>query len=520
MTLRTLISQLDMLTVKWLQSEDPDTLIFSYRRMQKGFAIEPNILYIGCFSDLPESTVDCCAAFLCVPDDLDRNEAPEEMLPEHSNVIAVLHGQSLETIDRVLGRFFHEKNRYTEFCSQILGAVNNGEGLDKLVDMIFEMTGNPAFVIDTDFCLTAMSDFSSSERPDFDDQKNAGHLIDKNIKNLKLDKIFETIRQSGQPYLSKLNGEPDWLHDIVCLHGIEFGEVAFMEMDHSFTIHDMRLIRFFGMVVASVIERDYIFQQNRGYLYSTLMGDLVRNDHLDRSLIAFRMEQLGWSVTDNLFLIVVYDSNANAFKRRSQFICEHIQELFYNCKWTIYNGRMYFLLSQSDSSMEPFREGEALAEYIKNNHLTAAVSNCYHDILYSKSAAEQCERALILGRRRDPGRSIYCFSDYYMDYIASSLSEIRDPLAFCNPEVIRIAEYDRQYGTDYLKTLEVYFRVGSAPKAAAEELHIHKNTLFYRLNKIRELFHLDLQNGDDCFQIRLATAILEFGNMVKTDVSG
>ena len=60
----------------------------------------------------------------------------------------------------------------------------------------------------------------------------------------------------------------------------------------------------------------------------------------------------------------------------------------------------------------------------------------------------------------------------------------------------RLLAHDRKSGT-LMRTLATWFRHHSHPMATARALHIHRNTLDYRLQKIAELTGLDLDDTDD-----------------------
>ena len=62
---------------------------------------------------------------------------------------------------------------------------------------------------------------------------------------------------------------------------------------------------------------------------------------------------------------------------------------------------------------------------------------------------------------------------------------------------------------ELLTTLKVLFTQHLSLKKTAEELHIHINTLHYRLNKIRELTELDIKLVPDLFQLYLAVCFLD-----------
>ncbi|MEE1209593.1 MAG: helix-turn-helix domain-containing protein, partial [Parafannyhessea umbonata] len=69
--------------------------------------------------------------------------------------------------------------------------------------------------------------------------------------------------------------------------------------------------------------------------------------------------------------------------------------------------------------------------------------------------------------------------------------------------------YDRVHGAAYLQTAVASVRFPGSPADAAEALSVHRNTYFYRVNKIDELFHLDLKDGDDRLAVSFAAAIME-----------
>lgn len=52
-------------------------------------------------------------------------------------------------------------------------------------------------------------------------------------------------------------------------------------------------------------------------------------------------------------------------------------------------------------------------------------------------------------------------------------------------------------------------RFPGSPAEAAEALSVHRNTYFYRVNKIGELFQLDLKDGDDRLALSFTARILE-----------
>ena len=67
----------------------------------------------------------------------------------------------------------------------------------------------------------------------------------------------------------------------------------------------------------------------------------------------------------------------------------------------------------------------------------------------------------------------------------------------------KLHEYDEKHQTQLLESLEVFLNHDSNTKAAAGALHVHINTLLYRLKRISEIGDIDLNNPDQKFSLYL-----------------
>ncbi|MGW5722443.1 helix-turn-helix domain-containing protein [Amycolatopsis sp. NPDC003865] len=67
--------------------------------------------------------------------------------------------------------------------------------------------------------------------------------------------------------------------------------------------------------------------------------------------------------------------------------------------------------------------------------------------------------------------------------------------------------HDEERGTDLVRTAEVFLRAGRRKTPAAEELTIHPNTLYQRLDRITALLGEDWQEGDRALDVHLALRV-------------
>ncbi|MBP1995603.1 PucR family transcriptional regulator [Paenibacillus eucommiae] len=65
-----------------------------------------------------------------------------------------------------------------------------------------------------------------------------------------------------------------------------------------------------------------------------------------------------------------------------------------------------------------------------------------------------------------------------------------------NENLLRIKQYDHEHQSNLLQTLKQYLVSDCNMKAAADALHVHTNTLMYRLKRITEIGDIDLTDMD------------------------
>ena len=67
-----------------------------------------------------------------------------------------------------------------------------------------------------------------------------------------------------------------------------------------------------------------------------------------------------------------------------------------------------------------------------------------------------------------------------------------------------LASHDHQKGTEYVRTLEVYLESFGDIRTAAARLHIHPNSLRYRVNRLAEMAQFDLADSEVRLAMQLA----------------
>lgn len=78
---------------------------------------------------------------------------------------------------------------------------------------------------------------------------------------------------------------------------------------------------------------------------------------------------------------------------------------------------------------------------------------------------------------------------------------------FCHRVLNRAEEYDRLHESSLLEVLSIYLQLNGSVQKTAEALHIHRNTVNYKLHKLEELLDCDLSDFSVRFTLQLALMI-------------
>ncbi|XVV15998.1 helix-turn-helix domain-containing protein [Actinoplanes sp. CA-131856] len=115
--------------------------------------------------------------------------------------------------------------------------------------------------------------------------------------------------------------------------------------------------------------------------------------------------------------------------------------------------------------------------------------------------AERCARALAALGRTGAGASAA-----ELGYVGLLLGEgqRQDVQGFVTSTLGPVIAYDDKRGTALMQTLEAYFAAGGGLARAAEELHVHVNTVSQRLDRVTQLLGAGWQEPDRSLDLRLA----------------
>ncbi len=145
---------------------------------------------------------------------------------------------------------------------------------------------------------------------------------------------------------------------------------------------------------------------------------------------------------------------------------------------------------------------QASAEF-PNYPLAIGIGRAADALIGLRDSYREARQAQSMARRLADPNPLY-FGELNVYRLLFLLEDSPELGNFCQETIGTLVEYDRAQGTDLIETLTAYFAHKGNLSQTAEALFVHRNTLLYRMERIREISGLDLDNPETRLSIQLA----------------
>lgn len=500
-----LLSRLDAFTPRFSPQGCAGREIYRCEWLSENATYEEYVAYVGLLSQAPLLLAQGfpTSTPLLLAEDVGAGEGLA-----YEAAALVDTAAAVEKAARHIAALLAEESRSSANTQRLLVCYTGNGGLQQLVDLAADMLGNPLIVADVSYKILAISKRGFEGRPDIEVQRELGYVLAENVGELKQDKVHEEARKRSKPlYTVKQSGDA-WLTALVYVNGVEAGHIDSMEQGRAFTEGDFRLVEFLCGLVSLELQKSDFFKANRGFLHSFFLTELLDGQILDTDIVELRLQHLNWNPGASLYVMVLVDSQPGAMEGKSSIIAHQIYDLLPGCRWAVYHGALVFLLNFGPDTSHFLEPDGPLEQYLRINHLKAGASERFDGLLNTRKHYLHALKALEIGSRLHADSPLLSYPDYFCQHIGEIISRDHNLSDFLHPAVLKILQHDQEHKTNLLQTLEQYLLNGDNPTLVAANLFIHRNTLFYRIGKIKELFELDLSSGDERMKLLISLRFL------------
>ncbi|MEV6957695.1 helix-turn-helix domain-containing protein [Streptomyces sp. NPDC051207] len=246
-----------------------------------------------------------------------------------------------------------------------------------------------------------------------------------------------------------------------------------------------------------------------GQFRDELLDDLLMSACRPREQLERRARRLGIGL-DQPYVVVIARPDGGAQVRAVTWASAYARRR--NGLKTTHEGDIVLLLPGTEAGAAARAVRHELSSLL-GRPVTVSGSGPVSDpgaVLHGYREAARCLDAMIaLGA---VGTSA---STHDMGFVGLLLSDHLDAEKFIESTIGAVLDYDEQRLTELTRTLDAYFDTGGSPTYAAEQLHVHPNTVARRLERISDLIGSDWQKPERALEVQLALRLSRIRRVLR-----
>ena len=422
---------------------------------------------IGFLSSLPEES---SSLFL-----LCTEELPEE-LPAP---VSIAVKSSVSAVFSFLQELFWT---YDCWQKELMQARLDGKSIQHLLNLSLPVFAHPLMVVGMDFSIIA----AASEEPSF--FPDGWFRFPDHVTGLG--SLCVNITQHGQSAYRLLL--LDTKKDLSDSEGFLLEFLA--EMIHHAFLHN-------------VMQKTSPAQSLHTVLLRTLDDRMA-----DYIAVSQALDALGWHSRHTYCCLYLQLSDMDQKNLTANSVCAYLENILTGCSAFPHGGGIvaFFNLTLSDFSMTDLME--RMVHFVEDSSLNAGFSRCMNGHMNLRRQYIQAKIALQFGTRKYPDKRMHPFNDISFDYILDQATKKLPGYMLCHERLLFLQEHDDSSGSDYMRTLRCYLDNHCNVVQTARELFIHRSTLLYRLEKIKEILESDFSSPDEILYLMLSFRFIDLEN--------
>ncbi|NNB47678.1 PucR family transcriptional regulator, partial [Pseudomonas chlororaphis] len=139
--------------------------------------------------------------------------------------------------------------------------------------------------------------------------------------------------------------------------------------------------------------------------------------------------------------------------------------------------------------------------------ISIGIGRYYSKIEELYKSYQDAKKSITLGKLFNQDKVVH-FADlgiYRLLYYENLKPELR---RFYTETLMPLVEYDKAKDTELVKTLQSYFENNGNLKKISKQLFTHYNTILYRIQRIEEICHVNLQDAHQRLNLEIALKIM------------
>lgn len=425
--------------------------------------------------------------------------------------------------------------RASTIHDQLTQMVLQDAGLDAIVDALARALETPVAVEDQFLHLLARGPREEPGDAAATPLEAHGWTPRSVLDDAEMRRFFNAVRESRRPVALPAHPTLGLDHPRivapVIVSGDHLGFLSVEERDRVLEDPDLLAVGHAATIIALEMMKQRTRAEVERRLRGELLEELVGGEFDDPDAVRRRASYLGYNLgsAHALLLLVANDgAEANATPQKPRHgddrdplvkAIEHLagQRSSSHMVWSRMDGTFVAVPLCTGTLVEAREIAESLLRDVRRSlasRLLVGIGRiCLAPEDYAMSATE-ARRVIALARSLRVDERVVAYEDMGVYRLLADLPRPSDALRFADELLAPLETYDRHHGGNLLETLEAFLAANGVLQRASGALSIHVNTLSYRLQRIRELTGVDLNDSDVRLGLHLAVKIRQAARLM------
>ena len=408
----------------------------------------------------------------------------------------------------------------------VIGALLSDYGLQHLVEVAAGALENPLVVVDPSYHYIASSGVTPGVNENsayarvMREEMAFGDILEDGVAHIEDERIDERLSRSRGPLVchNSILGLNTMTQN-VNVHGICLARVMLMAHERPFAEGDAKLFGLVCRTIGQELQKGEVFIVGSAQMEAYFLRRLLEDEQPTPEATARRLSLLGLTPLPALFVIAVQPNGRPFSTRDEESLRAQLSPILLKSLTTSYEGGLVILASRDEGPTLTAYDRRTLRRIAKDNDVLVGVSNVFGDICEVRRHLAQALAAIRLGSTYTKvldDSHVYSYFDYSPMELFDIANDRVNVLNYVHPAIWALLDHDRRHGSELVETLYAYMQNGCSTARTALLLCLHKNTLLYRLGRIREITGNDLSSGEDLFLFHLSIRALLYLGLLET----
>ena len=246
------------------------------------------------------------------------------------------------------------------------------------------------------------------------------------------------------------------------------------------------------------------------------ISDLIRGNLRNPELVEARLAYLNWNLRQYKYLLLVQWEQEDRNIDFRDACMAALNSIFPDGRCVLDGVNMVVLFSTDAKLTVSSPPVDLIRAYLSKTGLVAVLSMPFTDLWEAAYYYDQACDILSLNQRLGREDQFLLAEASAFELLLQEASKKYHLIDYCHPLVRSLMEYDQREGKDYLTTLRAFAIAGMNYTKAAELLHMHRNSVIYRMKQIEEILDFDFSSMEFGFHIDLSFRILDYMESIES----